>query len=244
MTEPLDHLPFRLLDLAPELHCMIMEYLPPSSVLALQLTARDLGKRSGFTLASRPRSCYYRTASSCEKGAIRRYLQEAKMLRSGRRYCVVCRQPTTSKHFAAHAPICDSHEARFMDNAVPEVRVKNLSNRIYPEAVQRPKPVWLKVKRVYCSHMSCIFSWSPEKNACPCRCDSCGHFSVRGLLRMPGAVSLKFANEVKDRNHVKEEHAMPGESRISSSLSWLLTPFQYYSRMEVLKRVEQVCSSR
>lgn len=160
-----------------ELIHQIATHIPTSGLVALKLTSKHLF----FQLPSPPQN-YIKTASDCEKRAIRRYVAERCDNSGGRRKCILCNGMMPLEFYAGRTePVCKWHDGWFERVIV----VGKLPERYEDGSVERQSRA-----KTLCGHCKQIRGWDVEKCACEYSggCDSCGSWEVECRLRLVEAV--------------------------------------------------------
>ena len=198
----LDNLPLELI-------LEILAYLPTSSLIALKLVNRRL-----FCNTISPPQGWIKQASSCEKTAVRRYLNERKDLITGRRKCVVCNIVAPLSRFSGDSPICRWHDAWFRSALPPMYLDSSLKEGLHYLAASITNPVWITVPRMYCAHTRDIIGWHVME--CKCDCKSCGCFPVQCFVRVsPRLDGPGHCESTKDGHFMSEEHRIQSSFLIS-----------------------------
>lgn len=186
-----------LASLPPELILDIARHLPARSLIALKLCNAALLHKTPI-----PPDFDFNTRSVCEKKLIRRYKNEYKESRDGRRYCLICHTLQESK-FLGHGggKICSSHGLMFVQHQSTELDT-DLQTRIAWTAQSRPDlgVFFIAVPRTLCAHTRAII-WDRQYFPCICGCGFCEHLQVtcyvrvaNGLRRMQGESYAPSAN--------------------------------------------------
>jgi hypothetical protein len=165
--------PTTLTALPTEIIHQIATHIPISSLVALKLTAKQLF----FQLPSPPQG-YIKTASDCEKRAIRRYVAERNDSSGGRRKCILCSGMMPLEFYGGRAePVCKWHEGWFERVLV----VAALPKRYLDDTLDRQRRM-----RTLCGHCKQIRGWDVEKCSCELGggCDSCGSWEVECRVRL------------------------------------------------------------
>jgi hypothetical protein len=160
-----------------ELIQQIATYIPISGLVSLKLTSKQLF----FQLPSPPQD-YIKTASDCEKRAIRRYVAERCEGAGGRRKCILCNGMMPTDFYGGRvAPVCKWHEGWFERVLV----VAALPGRYGDDTLERQRRV-----RTLCGHCKQIRGWDVERCSCEVGggCDSCGSWEVECRVRLIEAV--------------------------------------------------------
>jgi hypothetical protein len=205
IMEPLD--PIKLTMLPAEILHMIVSYLPTSSLIAVKLTNKRL-----YRDTISPSPGWPKAASTCEKKAVRRYINERKDLISGRRQCTTCNLITSTDRFPCDAPICKWHEQWFVSTTIPSFLETGLKARLVQLSNRTEEPKYIAIDRMYCAHNRDIVGWHVMD--CECECDSCGHYSVKCYVRITRKLgNPRYAELSEDRSSVSEERWFYGQSR-------------------------------
>ena len=156
-----------------ELVQQIATHAPPSALVALKLTSKQL-----FLQLPAPPRGYINTASECEKRAVRRYLAERRHGSDGRRKCILCDgfMPETSYRGRVE-PVCKWHSGWFERI----LHVRALSSERNGDFTSRQR-----VSRTLCGHCKQVRGWDVERCSCEFSggCDSCGSWEVECHLTM------------------------------------------------------------
>lgn len=169
--------PTDLTVLPTELIQQIATHIPISGLVALKLASKQLF----FQLPSPPQG-YIKTASDCEKRAIRRYVAERCENSGGRRKCILCDGMMPLAFYGGRAePVCKWHEGWFERLLV----VGALPKRYEDGTVDRQRRM-----RTLCGHCKQIRGWDVERCSCEHSggCDSCGSWEVECRLSLVEAV--------------------------------------------------------
>jgi hypothetical protein len=157
-----------LASLPTELIQQIATHIQPSGLIALKLTARNLF----FQLPSPPQG-YIKTASDCEKRAIRRFVAERCDATGGRRKCILCGGLMPSDFYCGRAePVCKWHHGWFEHTLI----ARGLPKGYFEDVEARERRV-----RTLCGHCKQIRGWDVEKCGCESGgdgCESCGSWEV------------------------------------------------------------------
>lgn len=168
----LDSLPVELL-------FTLLHQLPTSSLISLKLSSRQL-----FSKLPSPSSDSLHDASRCERRACWRNFGERKDRENGRRRCVLCDVCAPEEEFKDEAPICKSHQGRFMTTTIPAHLEPDLKARLEQLYMSIPGTIWVSFKRKLCVHRKLIQEWDDVPRSCNCECDSCGHWPVWCYVRI------------------------------------------------------------
>ena len=169
-------MPTELHTLPVELLYQIVDLLPISSLVSLKLTGRRL-----FVQLPSPPTYYIKTAPSCERRAIRRYISEAAEAAGGRRKCILCNglMPLTFFRSAA-LPVCKWHDGWFCRS--PDTIPIMKGPRIDQTGCGLQ---YSTTTKILCAHCKVVRSW--DGGQCPCQkgdgCESCGSWVVPCFLR-------------------------------------------------------------
>jgi hypothetical protein len=151
-----------------ELIQQIATHIQPSGLIALKLTARRLF----FQLPSPPPG-YIKTASDCEKRAIRRFVAERCDASGGRRKCILCGGLMPSDFYCGREePVCKWHHGWFEHTLI----ARGLPKGYFEDVEARERRV-----RTLCGHCKQIRGWDVEKCSCESSgggCESCGSWEV------------------------------------------------------------------
>jgi hypothetical protein len=169
--------PTDLTALPTELIQQIATHIPISGLVALKLTSKQLF----FQLPSPPQG-YIKTASDCEKRAIRRYVAERNDGSGGRRKCILCSGMMPLEFYGGRAePVCKWHEGWFERVVV----VAALPKRYLDDTLDRQRRM-----RTLCGHCKQIRGWDVERCECEISggCGSCGSWEVECRVKLVEAV--------------------------------------------------------
>lgn len=158
-----------------ELIHQIAIHIPISSLVALKLTAKQL-----FYQLPSPPPGYIKTASDCEKRAVRRYVAESCQASSGRRKCIICHGMMPAELFHDRSePVCTWHQGWFERIML----VRGLPARYNDNTLDRQTRA-----RTLCGHCKQIRGWDVDRCACESSggCDSCGVWEVECRVKLVG----------------------------------------------------------
>lgn len=177
-TISLDSLPTELLHL-------IASYLPRSALVSSKLTSKELLLR-----LPEPRVFVEIQREVCERHNLRRCLLERGRLQAGRRLCINCRQVAPLCRFRSDAPVCMWHDGAFLSLTVPVFLENSLKAQLAARIKRIEKTEWIAVHRTYCAHTRDVIGW--DIASCRCRCNCCGHFTVRCYVRLSKGSEMPF----------------------------------------------------
>jgi len=167
--------------LPPELLLLITEYLPLSTVISLQLTSKHLYQATPLPKAYHAQPAFH-ALPLCEQKALRRNLNEAADLATGRRRCLLCNCLLHLRFFPNDGAMCDLHDGRHMSTSLPPGLDESTKARLQRLAGCASGSYCLTLERLLCLHTGRVVQW--DVPACECGCDSCAHVSVICYLRI------------------------------------------------------------
>lgn len=180
--QDLDHLKATNLAALPtELIQQIASHIPISGLIALKLTTRNLF----FQLPSPPPG-YIKSASDCEKRAVRRFVAERYDISGGRRKCILCEGLMPEDFYCGRAePVCKWHHGWFERVLV----ARGLPDGYFEDVGARERRI-----RTLCGHCKEIRGWDVDRCACQASgggCESCGSWEVVCRVRLVEDIEIE-----------------------------------------------------
>ncbi len=158
----------------------------------------------------------------CEQKAIRRNLNEAADLATGRRRCLLCNCLLYLRFFPNDGATCDLHSGRYMSTSLPSGLDASTKARLERLAGFAKEAYWVAISRPLCVHSNQVGQW--DVLACECGCDSCAHVSVVCYIRISDSSVRPLGWWLKSSDG--------GESRV----------LEYDARASVSSSRQQSCS--
>lgn len=180
-----------------ELLLLITESLPISAIVSLKLTSKHLHHAIAVSNAYHGKDASH-ALPHCEQKALRRNLNEAADLATGRRRCLLCNCLLYLRFFPNDGATCTLHDGRYMSTTLPPSLDEWTKSRLDDLAGSVKEPYWVSIKRQLCVHTGRVVHW--DVPACECACDSCAHVTVLCHLRVsdssmrPTRWCLKFSD--------------------------------------------------
>ncbi|KAK0262958.1 hypothetical protein B0A54_03910 [Friedmanniomyces endolithicus] len=167
--------------LPPELLLLITDYLPVSAIVSLKLTSNHLYHATPLPKAYHAKPAFH-ALPLCEQRALRRNLDEAADLATGRRQCLLCNCLLHLRFFPNDGATCDLHSGRYMSTSLPPGLDAPTKARLERLAGFSQEAYWVAISRQLCIHTGRVVRW--DVPACECGCDSCAHVSVVCYIRI------------------------------------------------------------